>query len=143
MDLTFQVPMQYCSLQQWTLLLSPVTSTTGCCFCFGSISSFFLGLILYQSPLAYWALTDLESLSFSVLSFCLFIPFMGFSMGYKNHQSQHSQNILAESLGVENILVNRLTATCTFCKLLVQQSYLCLFSSTKSFILHEIVHAWG
>ena len=32
MDLTFQVPMQYCSLQHWTLLLSPVTSTTWCCF---------------------------------------------------------------------------------------------------------------
>ena len=32
MDLTFQVPMQYCSLQHWTLLLSPATSTTGCCF---------------------------------------------------------------------------------------------------------------
>ena len=32
MDLTFQVPMQYCSLQHRTLLLSPVTSTTGCCF---------------------------------------------------------------------------------------------------------------
>ena len=29
MDLTFQVPMQYCSLQHWTLLLSPVTSTPG------------------------------------------------------------------------------------------------------------------
>ena len=28
-DLTFQVPMHYCSLQHWTLLLSPVTSTTG------------------------------------------------------------------------------------------------------------------
>ncbi|XP_055260714.1 meiotic nuclear division protein 1 homolog isoform X3 [Moschus berezovskii] len=28
MDLTFQVPMQYCSLQHRTLLLSPVTSTT-------------------------------------------------------------------------------------------------------------------
>ena len=37
MDLTFQVPMQYCSLQHWTLCLSPVTSTTGCCFCFGSV----------------------------------------------------------------------------------------------------------
>ena len=32
MDLTFQVPMQYCSLQHQTLLLLPVTSTTGCCF---------------------------------------------------------------------------------------------------------------
>ena len=29
MDLTFQVPMQYCSLQHQTLLLPPVTSTAG------------------------------------------------------------------------------------------------------------------
>ena len=42
MDLTFQVPMQYCSLQPQTLLPLPVTSSTGCCFCFGSVSSFFL-----------------------------------------------------------------------------------------------------
>ena len=32
MDLTFQVPMQFCSLQHQTLLPSPVISTTGCCF---------------------------------------------------------------------------------------------------------------
>ena len=32
MDLTFQVPRQYYSLQHWTLLPSPVTSTTGHCF---------------------------------------------------------------------------------------------------------------
>ena len=59
MDLAFQVPMQYCSLQHWTLLLSPVTSTTGYCFCFGSILSFFLELFLHWSPVAYWAPTDL------------------------------------------------------------------------------------
>ena len=29
--------MHYCSLQHRTLLPSPVTSTTGCCFCFGSM----------------------------------------------------------------------------------------------------------
>ena len=58
-DLTFQVPMQYCSLQHWTLLLSPVTSTTQYCFCFGSISSFFLELFLHWSPVAYWAPTNL------------------------------------------------------------------------------------
>ena len=46
MDLTFQVPMQYCSLPHQTLLLSPVPSTTGCCCCFGSISSFFSSSIL-------------------------------------------------------------------------------------------------
>ena len=79
LDLTFQVPMQYCSLQHWTLLPLPVTSTTGCCFCFGSVSSFFLELFLQWSPVAYWAPTDLGSSSLSVLSLCLFILFLGFS----------------------------------------------------------------
>ena len=79
MDLTFQVPMQYCSLQHRILLPSPVTSTTGHCFHFGSIYSFFLELFLHSSPVAYWAPTNLGSSSFSVLSFCLFILFMGFS----------------------------------------------------------------
>ena len=83
MDLTFQVPMQCCSLHHWTLLPSPVTSTTGwffCVFvCFGSIPSFFLELYLHWSPVAYWAPIDLGSSSFSVLSFYLFILFMGFS----------------------------------------------------------------
>ena len=71
--------MQYCSLQHQTLLLSPVTSTTGYCFCFGFIPSFFLELFLHWSPVAYWAPTNLGSSSFSILSFCLFILFMGFS----------------------------------------------------------------
>ena len=79
MDLTFQVPMQYFSFQHRTLLLSPVTCTTGSCFCFGSIPSFFLELFLHWSPVAYWALTDLGSFSFSIVSFCLLILFMGFS----------------------------------------------------------------
>ena len=55
MDLTFQVPVQYCSLQHQTLLPSPVISTTRCCFCFGSVSSFFLELLLHWSPVACWA----------------------------------------------------------------------------------------
>ena len=79
MDLTFQVPMKYCSLQHRTLLLSAVTSTAGYCFCFGSTPSFFLELFLHWSPVAYWAPNDLESSSFGILSFCLFILFMGFS----------------------------------------------------------------
>ena len=78
-DLTFQVPMQYCSLQHQTLCPSPVTSRNVFCFCFGSFSSFFLELLLHWSPVAYWAPTDPESSSFSVLSFYLFILFMGFS----------------------------------------------------------------
>ena len=71
-DLTFQVPMQYCSLQHWTLLPSPVMSTTGCCFCFGSLSSFFLELFLHWSPVAYWAPTDLGSSLFKCPIFLLF-----------------------------------------------------------------------
>ena len=71
MDLTFQVLMQYCSLQHQTLFLSPVTSTAGYCFCFGSIPSFFPELFLHWSPVAYWGSTDLGSSSFSILSFCL------------------------------------------------------------------------
>ena len=55
------------------------TSTKGCCFCFGSISSFFLELLFHCSPVAYWAPTNLGSSSFRVLSFCLFILSIGFS----------------------------------------------------------------
>ena len=72
MDLTFQVPIQYCYLQHLTLLLSPVTCTTGYCFCFGSTPPFFLESFLHWSPVAYWAPTDLGSSSFSIPSFCLF-----------------------------------------------------------------------
>ena len=79
MDLTFQVPMQYCSLQHGTLLPSQVTPTIGCCFCFGSVSSYFLKLLLHWSPVAYWVPTNLGSSSFSFLYFCLFILFLGFS----------------------------------------------------------------
>ena len=79
MNLTFQFPMQYCSLQHRILLLSLVTSTSGCCFCFSSIPSFFLELFFHSSPIAYWAPTKLGSSSFNVLSFYLFILFMGFS----------------------------------------------------------------
>ena len=78
-DLTFQVPMQYCSLQHQTLLPSAVTYTIVCFFCFGSIFSFFLQLLLHWSIVAYWVPTDLVSSSFIVLSFCLFMLFMGFS----------------------------------------------------------------
>ena len=49
LDLTFQVPMQYHSLQHRTWLPSPVIPTSGCWFCFGSVSSFFLELFLHWS----------------------------------------------------------------------------------------------
>ena len=79
MDLTFRAPIQYCSLQHQTLLLSPVTSPTGCCVCFDSVSSLFLELFLHWSPVPNWAPTRLGSSSFSVPSFGLFILFMGVS----------------------------------------------------------------
>ena len=75
MDLIFQVPMQYCSLQYLTLLSPLDTSTTGCCFRFGSASSFLLELFFCFSQ----APTDLGSSSLSVISFCLFILFVGYS----------------------------------------------------------------
>ena len=78
-DLTFQDPMQYCSLQHWTLLPSPVTSTTRCCFLLwlhlfilsGVISPFFSSSILgtYQP----------REFIFQCHIFCLFILFMWFS----------------------------------------------------------------
>jgi len=77
MNLTFQVPMQYCSLQHRTLLSSPVTSTIGQHFCFGSACSFFLDLFLHSSSVGYRTPANLGSSSFNVMSFCLFILFMG------------------------------------------------------------------
>ena len=74
--------MQYCSLQHWTLLLPPDTSTAECHFHFGPATSFFLQLLviaLYSSPVAYWTPSDLEGSSSGAISFCLFILFMGFS----------------------------------------------------------------
>ena len=109
MDLTVQIPMQYYSLQNWTLLPSPVTSTTGwffCVFvCFGSIPSFFLELYLHWSPVAYWAPIDLGSSSFSVLSFYLFILFMGFSR-------QEYWRGLSFPSPVDHVLSELFTMTC-------------------------------
>ena len=118
MDLTFQVPMQY-SLQHQTWLPSPVTSTAGCCFCFGSVSSFFLELVLRYFPVAYWAPTKLGSSSLSVLSFCLFILFMGFSR-------QEYWSGLAFPSPVNHILSELSTMT--------HPSWVALYSMAHSFI---------
>ena len=80
MDLTFQVSMQYCSVQHQTLL--PDTSTTECHFLFAPAALFFLKLLviaLCSSPVAYYTLSDMVGSSSSVISFCLFILFMGCS----------------------------------------------------------------
>ena len=119
MDLTFQDPIQYCSLQHWSLLPWPVTSTTGCCFCFDSVSSFFLELFFYWSPVAYWAPTDLGNSSFSVLPFCLFILFMEFSR-------QEYWSGLPFPSPVDHILSELSTMTCP--------SWVAPHSMTHSFI---------
>ena len=75
MDLTFQVPMQYCFLQHRTLLLSQVTSTTGYCFALAASLHSFCSFFLHWSPVVYWSPTNLGSSSFSVPSSCLFIVF--------------------------------------------------------------------
>ena len=83
MDLTFQILMQYHSLQHQTLFPSPVISTTG----------FFLFFVFALTPSCHsfwsyfstllqchiWHLSTWGSSSFSVLLYCLFILFMGFS----------------------------------------------------------------
>ena len=48
LDLTFQVPMQYCSLLHWTWLPLPVTPTTGCCFCISITSDMHMTPPLWQ-----------------------------------------------------------------------------------------------
>ena len=78
MDLTFQVPMQYCSLQHRTFLPLPVISTTGLFLLWlhlFSLSEVISPLISSSILGTYWP----GSSSFSVPSFCLFILFMGFS----------------------------------------------------------------
>ena len=78
MDLTFQVPMQYCSLQHWILLLTHHIHNWVLFLLW--LHPFILsGVISHWPPVAYWAPTDLGSSSFGILSFCLFILFMGFS----------------------------------------------------------------
>ena len=72
MGLTFQVPMQYCSLQHRTLLLSPVTSTTGYRFCFCSIPSFFSGVIF---PLISSSILGTDQPREFLLQYPVFLPF--------------------------------------------------------------------
>ena len=64
--------MQYCSLQHWTLLPSPFTSTTGCCFHFASISSFFSGVI---SPLFSSSILGTYQLGEFIFQCPIFSPF--------------------------------------------------------------------
>ena len=72
MDLTFQVPMQYCSLQHWTLLSPTDVATSEHHFHFSPATSFFLELLLIvlsSSPVAYWIPSNPASYLFA-FSYC-------------------------------------------------------------------------
>ena len=75
------IPGSYAILLFIALNLASITSHihNWILFFSGSFSSFFLELFLYWSPGAYWAPIDLGSSSFSVISFCPFMLFLGFS----------------------------------------------------------------
>ena len=81
MDLTFQVPMQRCSLHHQDLLSLPDTFTTECYFHFDPVASFFLVLLVINCSLffPYWTPSNLWSSSSGVINFCLCVLFMGFS----------------------------------------------------------------
>ena len=73
--------MQYCSLQNRTLLSTPDTSIADHHSCFGPGSLFLLELLviaLYSSPVACWTLSVLWDTTSGVISFCLFIVSVGF-----------------------------------------------------------------
>ena len=75
MDLTFQVPMQYYSLQHQTLLSPPDTSIAEHCFCFDSAASFLLKLLvitLCSCSVAYWIPFELGELIFQCH---IYLPF--------------------------------------------------------------------
>ena len=84
-NLTFKVPMQYCSLQHRILLSPPDTFTTEDHLYFHPAASFFLEqlvIVLHSSPVACWTPSHLgggHGSSFGVIPLCLFILFMEFS----------------------------------------------------------------
>ena len=75
MDLTFQDPMKYFSVQHQILLSPQDTSTTELHFHFGTALSFFLEILviaLCSPPVAYWTPSNLRGSSSSVI---YFVPF--------------------------------------------------------------------
>ena len=117
-DITFQVPMQYCSYSIW-LYFHQQSHPQWVLFCFDSCSSFFLELFPHWSPVRYWAFTDLGSSSFSALSFCFLILFMEFS------RKQYGSGLPFAS-PVDRVLSELSTMTCL--------SWVALHSMAQSFI---------
>ena len=77
MDLIFQVPLKYCSYIIG--LYFHHQSHPQLCIVFGLALSLYSLWSYYSMQIAHWVPIDLRSSSFSVISFCLFMLFMGFS----------------------------------------------------------------
>ena len=118
--------MQCCSLHHWTLLTAPDTSTAVCHSHCGPATSFFLELLviaLCSSPVAYWTPSNVEGSSSSVIPFCLFIQFVGFS------RQEYWSSLPFSSL-VDHVLSELFTMT--------HLSWLALHGMAHSFIeLHK------
>ena len=131
MDQTFHVPMQYCSLQHWTLLSPRDTSTTEHHFCFDPATSFFLELLviaLLSSPSAHWTPSELGCSCSCVISFCFFILFM-----LMLFSQQEYWNGLPFPPPMDHVLPELFTMTCP--------SWVALHSMAYSFIeLHKRLH---
>ena len=107
MDLTLQVPMQYCSQQHdFTFTIRHIHSWA--LFLLWPASSFLLELILLSSPVAYWTPANLGGSSFSVIYFCLFILLMEFS-------KQERWSDLPIPSPVDHVLSELSTTTCASC----------------------------
>ena len=81
LSLSFQVPMQYHPLQLWSLPSLSDASTAKHHFCFGPATSYLLDLLviaLCSSPVAYQTPSNLRRGWSGIISFCLFIPSIGF-----------------------------------------------------------------
>ena len=121
MDLTFQAPMQYYSLQRQTLLSPPDTSPTERHFHFGPAVFLFLEIlviVLCSSPVAYWTPSNLGGSSSAVIPFGLLLLFMGLSW-------QENWSDLPFPPPVEHVLTELSTVTC--------QSWVALYGMAHSF----------
>ena len=106
MDLTFQVPMQYCSIYKHQTFTSITSHIYNWVVVLLWLRLFLLSGVI--SPLissSILAPTDLGSSSFSVISFCLFILFMEFSR-------QDNWSDLPFPSPVDHVLSELSTMTC-------------------------------
>ena len=111
--LTFQAPMQYYSLQHWTSLSPPDTSTTECSFYFGPAASFFLELLviaLCSSPVAHWTPSNRRGSSSGLISSFLLILF--FTAWDFTFTTRHIQNWASFLLWPSHFFLSGAVSSC-------------------------------